>query len=231
MVGWYRATRNGAAVIVLPGSGGEKGSVAAHADVLARHGYGVLSVDSRGTGDSGGVGNAWGWHGSDDIAGALGWLARQRGVDPARMAVLGLSMGGEVALTTAATDVRIAAVVAEGASARVAEDLGYLPWDVSGVIQRIDAWLMYEVAALMTEVPRPPRLVDAVAAAAGRVPVLLVVGNDPAEVAAAGPFVAAAPGLEVWRLPDTPHIQSLAVHPEEWEARVIGFLDAALGRG
>jgi dienelactone hydrolase len=229
MVGWYRASRNGAAVIVLPGSGGEKGSVAAHANVLARHGYGVLSLDSRGTGDSGGVGNAWGWHGTDDIAGALSWLAARPGVSPGRIAVLGLSMGGEEALTAAARDARIGAVIAEGASARVAEDLNYLPWDVSGIIQRIDAWLMYEVAALMTEAPRPIRLVDSVTAAAARVPVLLVVGNDAAEVAAARGFVAAAPALEVWRLPDTPHIQSLPTHPREWEARVVGFLARAIG--
>lgn len=39
LVAWYTPSRNGAAVIVLPGSGGAKGSTVEHAAVLARHGY------------------------------------------------------------------------------------------------------------------------------------------------------------------------------------------------
>jgi hypothetical protein len=59
------------------------------------------------------------------------------------------------------------------------------------------------------------------------VPILLIVGDDPAEASAAPLLEAVAPEMEVWRLPDTPHIQALARHPAEWEARVIAFLDAA----
>jgi hypothetical protein len=138
-------------------------------------------------------------------------------------------MGGEEAITAAATDTRIAAVVAEGVSARIAEDLDYLPRDATGIIHRLVASVMYGVAAQMTDAPRPPRLVDAVASAASRVPLLLVVGNDPDDAAASVAFVAAAPTLDVWMLPDTPHIQALALHPDEWETRVIDFLDAAVG--
>ena len=47
-------------------------------------------------------------------------------------------MGGEVAVTAAASEAGLAAVVAEGISARVPADLAYLPDDVSGVIQRLD---------------------------------------------------------------------------------------------
>jgi hypothetical protein len=34
--------------------------------------------------------------------------------------------------------------------------------------------------------------------------------------------------MSSWELPDTPHISGLSFHPGEWEAHVIGFLDAAL---
>jgi dienelactone hydrolase len=229
LVGWYTSSRNGAAVIVLPGSGGDKDSTRVHADVLVGHGYGVLALDSRGTGDSGGVGNAWGWHGPADIAGALTWLSGRPEVDAGRVAVLGLSMGGEEAITAAATDPRIAAVVAEGVSARIPEDLAYLPWEGTGIIERIEAWVMYGVADWMTDAQRPEPLVDAVAAAS-RVPLLLIVGNDPAEAAAAPLFARAAPTVDIWTLPDAPHIQSLALHPADWEARVVGFLDVAVAR-
>ena len=38
LIGWYRASENGAAVILLPGSGGNRADTLSHAAVLARHG-------------------------------------------------------------------------------------------------------------------------------------------------------------------------------------------------
>ena len=229
LTAWYTPPANGAVVILLPGSGGAKGSTVTHAEVLARHGYGTLALDSRGTGDSGGVGNAWGWHGTSDIAGAITWSQTVGDIDPDRIGLLGLSMGGEEAITAAALDERVNAVVAEGVSARVPADLDYLPGDVLGSIQKVEGEVMWAVADLMTSTTRPIPLRDAVALA-GRVPVLLIVGNADEERAAAPAFMRSAPSLEVWDLPDTPHIQSLALHPDEWEARIIAFLDQALAR-
>jgi dienelactone hydrolase len=230
MVGWHTLSTNGAAVILLPGSGGAKDSTLAHAAVLAEHGYGVLALDSRGTGDSGGLGNAWGWHGVDDVSAAVAWLRTQPEVDPARIAALGLSMGGEVALTAAASGSGLAAVVAEGVSSRVPADLVYLPADVSGFIQRLDGAIMWALADVMTDAAPPIPLTEAVTRAED-VPILLIVGQASDEVLASRSFRGAAPSMEVWELPDTPHIRSLERHPDEWRARVIGFLDAALGGG
>ncbi len=223
---WHTPSRNGATVVVLPGSGGDKGSTVAHAEVLAERGYGVLALDSRGTGESGGLGNAWGWHGAADVAGAMAWLREQPEVDPGRIGALGLSMGGEVALTAAASEIGLAAVVAEGVSARVPADLAYLPGDLSGVIQRLDGDIMWAVADLMTDAATPMSLKEAVASA--DVPTLLIVGANSDERAAAPILAGAAPAVQVWDLPDTPHILSLERHPDEWEARVIGFLDESL---
>ena len=223
---WYTPSRNGAVVIVLSGSGGDKGSTVEHARVLVEHDYGVLALDSRGSGESGGVGNAWGWHGPADVAGAVAWLGDQDSVDPGRIGALGLSMGGEVAIT-AASETGLAVVVAEGVSARVPADLAFLPSDATGIIERVDGEIMWAVAALLTDAVPPMPLTEAVAQAAG-VPMLVIVGSDPDEAAAARLLLAARPSLEVWEIPDTPHIQSLALHPAEWETRVIGFLDANL---
>lgn len=224
LVAWYTTPRNGAAVIVLPGSGGEKGSTVAHAAILARHGYGVLALDSRGTGDSGGIGNGWGWHGTADIVGALDWLDTRPEVD--RVGALGLSMGGEEALTAAAIDPRLIAVVADGASARTADDMAYLPDDISGVIQRLEAIVMFGVADLMTDAAAPVTLRASMAAR--DVPTLLIVGASADEAAAAPLLAAASTSVQRWDVPDVPHIASLERRPAEWEARVIGFLDQAL---
>jgi dienelactone hydrolase len=149
-------------------------------------------------------------------------------VDATRIGLLGLSMGGEQAITAAASDERIAAVVAEGVSARVPEDLAYLPEDAFGAIQRIEASIMWAVADAMTEASPPIPLREAAARASLRAPLLLIVGSDPNDAAAAIGLQASAPVLEVWRVADTPHIQALALHPEEWERRVLAFLDTAL---
>jgi dienelactone hydrolase len=227
LVGWYTPSANGAAIVVLPGSGGDKGSTVSHGAVLASHGYGVLALDSRGAGDSGGLGHAWGWHGVDDIAGAVAWLRARPEVEPERIGALGLSMGGEEALTAAAADVGLSAVVAEGVSARMPADLAYLPADLSGAIQRIEAEIMWALADLMTDASPPIPLVDAVARADEKVPMLLVVGSAADESAAAPLFQKAAPGLGTWNV-DAPHIGALTRFPDEWEAQVIGFFDEAL---
>ena len=64
------------------GSSDRKGAVA-HAEMLARHGYGVLLYDARGRGESDGSENNYGWDWAKDIAGALAFLAARDDVDPA----------------------------------------------------------------------------------------------------------------------------------------------------
>jgi pimeloyl-ACP methyl ester carboxylesterase len=146
LAGWYVPSRNGAAVALLHGAASTRSDVLDQAAVLARHGYGVLLFDARGHGESAGRGMDFGWHGTADVSGAVDFLTRQPDVSPDRVGLVGLSMGGEEAIGAAGTDERIAAVVAEGATARVAADKGYLAaYGVRGhVQQRIDAvsyWL------------------------------------------------------------------------------------------
>ena len=51
---WYVPSRNRTAVLLSHGSGGSRERVAAHARMLARHGYGVLAIDNPGNGESDG---------------------------------------------------------------------------------------------------------------------------------------------------------------------------------
>ena len=81
---WYIPSRNGAAVVLLPGSGSTRSAVLAQAAVLARHGYGTLLMDGRGHGLSGGHAMDFGWWGDRDTAAAVSFLARQPGVRSAR---------------------------------------------------------------------------------------------------------------------------------------------------
>lgn len=223
---WYVTSRNGAGVVLLHGSGSTRTSVLNQAVVLARHGYGVLMPDARGHGGSGGVGMDFGWWGDRDIAAAVTWLAARPDVVGGRIAALGMSMGGEEAIGAAAGDPRIRAVITEGALWRGSMDTAWLPTDPVGYVDRATLAIQTAATSLLTSAPEPTSLHRAVARIAPR-PVLLIAGQP--ELRGDRYLRDASPAtVELWELPDTPHVSGLSRHPAEWEARVIGFLDRAL---
>lgn len=229
---WFVPSTNGATVVLLPGAGSTRTATLAQAAVLARHGFGLLMPDPRGQGDSGGSGMDLGWYGEDDVRAAVGYLHGRSEVDPTRIALLGLSMGGEEAIGAAGTDLDIGAVVAEGATGRTAADKrGWLPHGVAGALQRGIDRLTYGLVDLLTPAPEPSPLRTSIIRATG-IPFLLVTAGDvPDEQRAAAYLRSAAPDrVEVWTVPGATHIHGLATRPGEWEIRVVTFLERALRR-
>jgi uncharacterized protein len=226
---WYVPSTNGAAVVLLPGAGSTRDEELDHAEVLARHGYGVLLLDVRGHAGSDGDAMLWGWGGDADVSGAVTYLLGRPDVVDGAVGVVGMSMGGEQAIGAAGVDERIRAVVAEGASGQGPMSEGSEPRGVLGVLERAVAGTATRAADLLSAAHQPPSLRDALAATAPR-PVLVVAAGDiDAEITAGHAFVAAAPGsVTLWVVPDTGHTAALDTHPEEWEARVVAFLDGAL---
>ena len=224
--GWYIPSTNGAAVAVLHGSGSTRSGVLDQAAVLARHGYGVLLYDDRGHGRSGGAGMDFGWWGDLDVAAAVSYLESRPDVEPGRIGVLGLSMGGEQAINAAATDSRIRAVVAEGVQPKLPADTPQRPPGLEGLTERAVDVISFATARLLTRAPTPLPQREAVAAVAPR-PLLLIAGEG--EVPAARALQAVAPStVSLWELPDTPHTAGLAQHRDAWTARVTAFFDTNL---
>lgn len=231
LAGWYVPSRNGAAVVLLHGAGSTRSNVLDHAVVLARRGYGVLLYDARGHGDSGGRAMDFGWYGDDDIAGAVSFLLQQTEVDDRRIAAVGMSMGGEQAIGALATVDGLRAVVAEGATNRVAADKAWQSdeFGFRGALSEQLDRLTYTFVDLLTEAGRPISLHDAVRAGAPR-PVLLIAAGEVPDEARAGRYIQSASpsSVALWVVPGTSHTGALATHPAEWEARVVAFLDDAL---
>jgi uncharacterized protein len=224
--GWYAPGRNGAAVILLHGSHGTRADTADHFRLLARAGYAVLAVDARGHGDSSGQTNALGWRGADDIAGAVGFLRGQTGVESRRIAALGLSMGAEEALRAAAEGVPLAAVIADGAGASTTGDSEITS---SGVVPRSVSWLTMRAVELFGGGREPQPLTEVV----GRidVPVLLIASNAEGELAIDRVYrERIGPGGQLWHVPDAGHTDALQVLPSSYAARVTSFLQHGLGR-
>jgi pimeloyl-ACP methyl ester carboxylesterase len=233
LFGWYVPPMEGKTAVLRHGSGSTASDVLPQARVLIDNGYGVLLTDARGHGSSGGTGMDFGWLGDADIAAAIDFLTTQPGVDPDRIVVVGLSMGGEEAIGAAAADGRIAAVVAEGASARTEADKAWLAdvYGWRGWVQIRLEWVQYELTDLLTAASKPISLADAAAVASPR-PILMITAGNVSDEANAARHVQATGGgnVSVWTVPGANHIGGLGVAPEEWEETVITFLDSAIDR-
>jgi pimeloyl-ACP methyl ester carboxylesterase len=220
--GWYRPSRNGAAVLVVHGGSSDRKGSVAHAEMLAGHGYGVLLYDARGRGESDGSENNYGWDWAKDIDGALAFLHRQEGIE--RIGAVGLSTGADVLLEVAAERDDLAAVVADGAAAGSFQDWQNLRGTELG---SVPGFVMFStIRVLSGDAPGTP-LMDAVR----RIdePTLLISAGEADERNANLRYDAVAGGaVEHWNLPEADHTRAIRQEPEVYEQRVVGFLNAAL---
>lgn len=228
---WYTPSRNGANVVLLHGSGSTRSSVLDQMEVLAANGYGVLAFDARGHGRSQGRAMDFGWFGDLDASSAIQWLAESPEVAGGSIALVGMSMGGEQAIGVAASDERVVAVVAEGATGRTAADKLWLPdlYGARGWIQRAIDMVRFGLADALTEAEPPMALRDAVAGIAPRPLLLITAGNVVDEEMAARYIQSGSPDtVDVWVVEGADHTRGLEVSPAEWEERVVGFLRDAV---
>jgi pimeloyl-ACP methyl ester carboxylesterase len=106
-----------AAFLVLHGFGGncKSQNVLQPCRVLDEFGYVTMRFDMRGCGESQGeFGRVICLEQVEDLKSAVTFLARHPSVDPDRIAVIGSSFGGAVAVYGGSVDERIAAVVSNG---------------------------------------------------------------------------------------------------------------------
>jgi hypothetical protein len=221
---WYVPSRNGAAVII-PG----RTKTQPHARMLIEHGYGVLLYDRRGEGASEGDPNLYGWGGSRDVHAAVDFLQGRPDVDPDRIGGLGLSVSGEMLLQAAAETSDLAAVVSEGAGSRsMSEELE--EYDAGMTIRGFHVFVTKQAGLMMfSNQGPPPSLVDLMPQVAPR-PVLLIWAPNGGNRETLNPTYQEQIGAsaEIWEIDDVKHVQGIQGHPEEYERRVIDFLDDAL---
>ncbi len=223
---WYAAGENGACVILVHGSKSNLSSVRSHAAFLREAGYGVLALTLRGHGGSGGRGNAFGWRCDQDIAAAADYLQEQ-GVE--QIGALGLSLGAEVLLGSAAQEPQIAAIVADGATQHSLSDYLALPANRS-LWRSWSTRVMYAAVELFSgQTPPHLTLLDSIASSNETRFLLITAGNVEKESLFGDLFVKAAKDrAEIWVVPGAGHTQGLFVQPEEYSSRVVGFFNETL---
>lgn len=229
LASWYRPPANGAAIILLHGAGGSREGMRPYAEMLAAHGYGVLAVDLRGHGMSGGTTNRLGWRGTPDVGAAVAYLQSRPEVK--RIGGLGSSMGGEVLLGAAAEYPALTAIVADGATRRSLDELLALPGE-RPLVRNFTARVMFATVQVLTGDAPPRPLLDSMVAAPSTRFLLIAGGANALEVQFNELFAAAAgERATLWVAPDAAHTGAFGLYRDEYEQRVITFFDTQLPEG
>jgi len=227
--GWYVPSRNGAVVIVSPGRSAQ---VQEHARMLLRHGYGVLVFARRGEGQSQGDRNRYGWSGDKDLIATVAFLGRQPDLRHGEIGGLGLSVGGEMLLQTAAETTALKAVVSEGAGRRSLREHLHIPG--LGAVQKwVTPWVVQTGAlTVMSNAAPPPDLAHVVTHISARHLLLIraLHGLDDESLNRVY-YAHAGRSAALWEVPRGGHTGALAAMPQQYEARVVGFFDRALLAG
>jgi pimeloyl-ACP methyl ester carboxylesterase len=223
--GWYAPSLNRAAVVLVHGAGGDRASLVYEARALAGAGFGVLSFDLPGHGESEGEIH-WSEAERSALRAALSFVERQADVDPARIGAFGFSLGGYVAAQVAAHDPRIAALVLVGTpSDPVAQvrfqhrRLGFLTqWPALFALRRGGMQLDVRARDVVHRVaPRP--LLVVTGTADGTVP----------RTMADELYRAAGEPKELYVVEGAQHGDYAAVAPGAYESRLVQFYARFLG--
>lgn len=226
LAAWYAPPANGAAIILTHGAGNSREGVRDYVAMLVRHGYGVLALDLRGHGSSGGTTNRLGWQGTRDVGAALAYLRTRE--DVTAVGGLGLSMGGEVLLGAASAYPDLRAIVADGATRRSVAELRALPSE-RPLYRNFVARVMYATVQVLTGDSPPTPLLESMVEAETTAFLLIAAGTNDLEVAFNALFAQTlGTRATLWIAPDVGHTEAFDRYPDEYERRVVAFFDAAL---
>jgi pimeloyl-ACP methyl ester carboxylesterase len=223
--GWYVPSRNGAAVAVLHGTGSNRLGVADHARLLIRHGYGALIFDLQGHGESDGRSTSVPARFQPDADAALAYLQRRPDVRDGRIGVIGVSLGGEVAIDAAARHPEWRATVLEGVQGGSPADMQASKPDPATYVTLAALYGFGRVLGGSGPSASNPLLIERIAPR----PLLLLSAGRGTEARANEDYKRrGGRTTELWNLPDASHAAALRTDPAAYERRVIGFLHRAL---
>ncbi len=221
-------------VLMLHGFGSTKDEVgnmyARAADALAAQGIGSLRIDFRGFGKSDGDTGAATVGGQiEDAEAAYNWLVAQPWVDPARVGVLGFSLGGGIAIMTAGAHPEWFNSMATWSSVgNFDADFSGPPYDAArliaaenGIVGMDLGWRTIALKNDFFATMKDYDIAGAIAQYPG--PYLAVAGDQDFSAAYAPGLVDAAPGApkEAWIIPGGDHIYQVLTEDQTMADSVI----------
>jgi fermentation-respiration switch protein FrsA (DUF1100 family) len=104
---------NGAGMILVHGLGANRSALLPTAEILHRNGYHVLLLDLRGHGESEGDQITYGYLEALDVMAGMEYMTVDLGLEPDRIGLLGVSMGGAAVVRAAGMIDQVGAIVIE----------------------------------------------------------------------------------------------------------------------
>jgi pimeloyl-ACP methyl ester carboxylesterase len=234
LAGWYVPPQNGVMVILLHGYGGNRTAMIWHAQQLTAAGYGVLMYDERASGESEGTYRSYGWEDLRDVGGAIRFLSAHKDTGDGRIGIAGCSIGGQIALQSAAQYPQIEAVWADGPGSVRAQDI---PPSHNILMEVVIAanYMVDWLSEAKLGIEAPPPMIEVIDEIAPR-PIMLVGGGQPKSFfGSEGDFFLpryakyAGSNAQTWVIPEATHCDGPARRPGEYATRMIGFFDTAFG--
>jgi fermentation-respiration switch protein FrsA (DUF1100 family) len=231
LVGWFIPGENGATVIAQHGYHGNRGNMLHDAAMLHGHGYAVLLSTFRAHDKSEGELITFGEKEVQDLEAWYQYLLTRDDVDPARIGILGESMGGLVSIRYAAGNPNIRAVALHSALASMKDSAakgvtkftGLPPFPFAPMI----VFWAERTADIRAKDIDSTKWIGQISPR----PVLIMQGGADDHISIDSGkklYGAAGEPKELWFEPTAGHHGLDEVAPQEYERRVVGFFDQYL---
>ena len=199
-----------------------------YADFLSKAGFHVFFFDARGVGHSAKVEVTFGEREKQDVLGAIDYLSKRPEVDQSRIGIMGIELGGSVAIMAAADDARVASIVVEApyASLEVAlQDALDRVVSVPTFLRPLTTYLVKRRIAVDISDRAP---LNAAAQLGGR-PLFIIEDSDDRTDQTRQIFNAAGQPKTLWVAHGAGLGGGLKEFPVEYVAKVVEFLRSNIG--
>jgi hypothetical protein len=232
LVGWYIPGTNGATIMFVHGYKNDRSSMLGSAAMFHRHGYGALILSLRAHDRSDGERITFGHLELQDMDAWYRFASLQPGIDPRRIAIVGVSMGGAISIQYTAKNPNIAALVADSAFSSMDDTISTSVEHFTGLPPFPFASLIGFWVRESTGLTREEADAKAAIAKISPRPVFLMQGGADTTISPnSGQLLYDAAGQpkELWFDPALDHAKFFDQRRDEYEKRVVGFIDKYIG--
>ena len=222
---WYLPSVNGAVILYLHGSPGNRFSLFDEASYLAKLGYGALLLDLPGHGDSEGAPN-WDDHFQESVAKALDYVAAQPETDLGRIGAFAYSMGTLTISKVAERDRRVAAIALLAPFTNFKDQMKYEFRSRFG--DRF--WYAY-TGALLAGVPFEKMQTLKALSNDKPLPLLIIAGDEDSAIPLEMPYRLhkAKAGARIWIAKGVGHLQFSTLAGDGYFRELSNFFETTIG--
>lgn len=219
-------------IILCHGLGSNRADLLDIAAGLHKAGFNTLLFDFRAHGNSQGRATSFGFTEQRDLEGALTWLGKQPEFPAQPYGIYGISMGGAVAIMTAARDERLKAVIADSPYANLDESIArhmallypWLPKQPFLTFMRLTYRLRFGIW------PSQVAPEKAAQALKGRHLMVIAGGADPRMPPDEVRKIAGESGAKLWVIEHAGHLEGFGINPQAYMKEVTAFFRQSLAQ-